>query len=118
MIGTSHPRIAVVTGSESGMGGAIAVALAEAGYDIGITRYRDVEQAQRTADEVRKTGQRAEIRHLDLTRLPEAAEVVDDLADALGGLGVLVNCAGVAHAAPVLDTAWADWRRVLSVDLD
>jgi NAD(P)-dependent dehydrogenase (short-subunit alcohol dehydrogenase family) len=116
--GRSHPRIAVVTGSESGIGRAVAVALAEAGFDIGITRYRDVEQAQRTADEVRKTGQRAEIRPLDLTRLPQAADVIDDLAGALGGLGVLVNCAGITHSAPVVDTTWADWRRVQSVDLD
>jgi NAD(P)-dependent dehydrogenase (short-subunit alcohol dehydrogenase family) len=118
MIRRPHPRIAVVTGSESGIGRATAVALAESGYDIGITRYRDVEQAQRTADEVRKTGQRAEIRRLDLTRLPQAAEVVDDLAEALGGIGVLVNCAGVTHAASTVDTAYADWRRVLAVDLD
>ena len=68
-----HPSVAVVTGSESGIGRAVAVALAESGYDVGITRYRDVEHAQRTADEVRKTGRRAEIRALDLTRLPEAA---------------------------------------------
>jgi NAD(P)-dependent dehydrogenase (short-subunit alcohol dehydrogenase family) len=118
MIDRSHPRIAVVTGSESGIGRAVAVGLAEAGFDIGVTRYKDVAEAQRTADEVRKTGRRAEIRHLDLTRLPEAADVIDDLADALGGLGVLVNCAGVAHSATALDTTFADWRRVLSVDLD
>jgi NAD(P)-dependent dehydrogenase (short-subunit alcohol dehydrogenase family) len=113
-----HPRIAVVTGSESGIGRAVAVALAEQGYDIGITRHRDVEHAQRTADEVRKTGRRAEIRALDLTRLPEAAEVVDDLADALGGIGVLVNCAGTGVSVPAVDTSWDDWRQVLAVDLD
>lgn len=118
MTGTSHPRIAVVTGSESGIGRAIAVALAESGFDIGITRYRDAGQAQRTADAVRRLGQRAEIRHLDLTRLPAAADVIDDLADALGGIGVLVNCAGVAHSATSLQTSYADWRRVLAVDLD
>src|SRR5215212_1017244 len=81
--GRDHPRFAVVTGSESGIGRAVAVALAEQGFDIGITRHRDVEHAQRTADEVRRTGRRAEIRALDLTRLPEAADVIDDLADVL-----------------------------------
>jgi NAD(P)-dependent dehydrogenase (short-subunit alcohol dehydrogenase family) len=117
-LGCNLPRVAVVTGSESGIGRAVAVALAECGYDVGITRYRDTAQAQRTADEVRKTGRRAEIRQLDLTRLPGAAEVVDDLADALGGIGVLVNCAGVGTTTPVLDTCYDEWRRVLDVDLD
>src|SRR3954454_6197610 len=116
--GRTHPRVAVVTGCESGTGRAVAVALAESGFDVGITRHREVEHAQRTADEVRKTGRRAEIRRLDLTCLPQAAGVVDDLADALGGLGVLVNCAGAGRSAPILDTSWTDWRQVLTVDLD
>jgi NAD(P)-dependent dehydrogenase (short-subunit alcohol dehydrogenase family) len=116
--GTEYPKVAIVTGSESGIGRAIAVALAGQGYDIGVTRHRDDAHAEDTAAEVRRAGRRAEIRSLDLTRLPEAADVIDDLADALGGIGVLVNCAGVVLAAPVLETGWADWRRVLSVDLD
>ncbi|OJF11900.1 SDR family oxidoreductase [Couchioplanes caeruleus] len=116
--GACHPRVAVVTGSESGIGRAIAVALAEDGYDVGITRHRDTAHAQRTADEVRKAGRRAEIRSLDLTRLPGAAAVVDDLAEALGGIGVLVNCAGTGTATPLLDTRWEQWRQVLAVDLD
>jgi NAD(P)-dependent dehydrogenase (short-subunit alcohol dehydrogenase family) len=115
---TEHPRFAIVTGSESGIGRAIAVALAKQGYDIGVTSHRDVEHARQTADEVRRAGRRAEIRSLDLTELPGAADVVDDLADALGGIGVLVNCAGIGLRAPVLDTGWEDWRNVLTVNLD
>ena len=116
--GTDHPRVAVVTGSESGIGRAVAVALAADGYDVGITSYRDDAHARRTADEVRRAGRRAEVRDLDLTRLPGAADVIDDLADALGGIGVLVNCAGTGASTSVLDTAWDDWRMVLAVDLD
>ncbi|AGZ44537.1 SDR family oxidoreductase [Actinoplanes friuliensis] len=115
---TNHPRVAIVTGSESGIGRAVAVALAADGYDVGITRYRDAEYAERTADEVRKLGRRAEIRGLDLTRLPQAADVVDELADALGGLGVLVNCAGAGQSSRFLETGWQEWREVLAVDLD
>src|SRR3712207_3372165 len=112
------PRVAIVTGSESGIGRATAVALAEAGCDIGITWYREREAAEATADEVRAVGRRAEVRHVDLTRLPQAADVVDELAEALGGVDVLVNDAGTGHMSTVLDTDFATWREVLATDLD
>src|SRR3954454_3573943 len=114
----SAPRIAIVTGSESGIGRATAVALAEAGCDLGITWYREREAAEATADEGRGLGRRAEVRHGDLTELPQGADVVDELAEALGGVDVLVNDAGTGHASTVLDTDFATWREVLATDLD
>ncbi|RLP91225.1 MULTISPECIES: SDR family oxidoreductase [unclassified Micromonospora] len=114
----NYPRIAVVTGADSGIGKACAVALAEAGFDIGITWYGDPDGADRTATEVRATGRRCEVAEVDLTRLPEAAAVVDQLADRLGGIGVLVNNAGTGASTPFVDTAWEKWREVLSVDLE
>jgi NAD(P)-dependent dehydrogenase (short-subunit alcohol dehydrogenase family) len=115
---TERSRVAVVTGSESGIGRATAVALAEQGCDVGITWYRDESMAHATADEVRRTGRAAEVRHLDLTRLPDAAGVVDGLADALGGLDVLVNDAGTGHTTPLLELDLDTWREVLTTDLD
>jgi NAD(P)-dependent dehydrogenase (short-subunit alcohol dehydrogenase family) len=112
-------RTAIVTGSDSGIGRATAVALARDGFDVGITYNRDEPGAQRTADQVRGLGRRAEVRHLDLTRLPDAADVVDELADALGGeLRVLVNNSGTGPDGTVLDLSFEDWRTALSVDLD
>jgi NAD(P)-dependent dehydrogenase (short-subunit alcohol dehydrogenase family) len=114
----SAGRVAIITGSESGIGRAIAVALAEQGYDLGITWYRDEAAGQATAEEVRSHGRRAEVRHLDLTRLPEAADVVDELAESLGGVDVLVNDAGTGHSTALLDLDLATWREVLATDLD
>src|SRR3954468_16685526 len=113
-----QPRTAVVTGSESGIGRATAVALAEAGGDIGIPWSQDEADAQGTAEEVRTTGRRAEVRHLDLTRLPGAADVVDELAEALGGVDVLVNCAGTGASQLLLELDYDTWREVLATDLD
>ena len=110
-------RIALVTGSDSGIGKATAVALAAAGYDVGITWHEDKDGAAETAHEVEAAGRRAEVRHLDLSQPETAAAVVDELADALGGLDVLVNNAGVGHSAPFLEHRLEDWRRVLEVDL-
>jgi NAD(P)-dependent dehydrogenase (short-subunit alcohol dehydrogenase family) len=111
-------RRAIVTGSDSGIGKATAVALAEDGCDVGITWHRDHEGAEGTADEVRAAGQKAEVRQLDLDQLPDAAAVVDELAGALGGLDVLVNNAGTGASSPFLEHSFEEWRHVLRVDLD
>jgi hypothetical protein len=112
------PRRAVVTGSESGIGRSIAVALADLGCDIGVTWYRDEEMGKETAEQVRAVGRRAELAHLDLTQLPQAADVVDELADALGGVDVFVNNAGMGTTAPFLDVSFEQWREVMATDLD
>ena len=109
---------AIITGSDSGIGKASAVALAKAGFDLGITWFRDQEGAEGTAREVEQAGRRAAVSRLDLTRLPEAADVVDLLADQLGGIDVLVNNAGTGSGDSVLELEFEEWRRVIDVDLN
>src|SRR5215203_5931773 len=111
-------RVAIVTGSESGIGRATAVALARQGVDLGITWFREEAAGEATAEEVRALGRRAELRHQDLTQLPGAADVVYELAEALGGLDVLVNDAGAGHATSLLELDLDTWREVLATDLD
>lgn len=106
------------TGSDSRIGEAVAVALAQAGFDVGVTYHSDDKGADATAAKVRDAGRRCEVRRLDQSQLPGAAAVVDELAEALGGLGVLVNNAGTGISTPVVDTSYDDWLHVLSVDLD
>ena len=113
-----EPRTAIVTAGDSGIGKATAVALAALGCDVGLTWRSDEQGAQQTAKEVEELGRRAEVRRLDLTALPQAADVVDELADALGGVDVLVNNAGTGMRTLVLEVTWEQWREVLSVDLE
>ena len=94
------PGKAIITAGDSGIGKATAVALAEAGFDVGITWHSDEDGAKGTAEEVAAAGRRAEVRRLDLGDLPDAAGVIDELADALGGLDVLVNNAGTGSSTP------------------
>jgi len=109
--------VAIVTASDSGIGKATAVALAREGFDLGVTWHKDQDGAVGTAREIEQAGRRCEVRQLDLLRLPEAADVVDDLVDALGGLDVFVNNAGVSRGAPFVELSWEDWCATLTVDL-
>jgi len=108
---------AIITGSDSGIGKATAVALARDGHDVGITYSRDGEGARATAEEVRSLGRRAEVRHLDLTQSETIQPLIDELADALGGLDVLVNNAGTGASTPFLEIELEEFRNVLEVDL-
>jgi hypothetical protein len=113
-----EPRYAIVTAADSGIGRATAVALAAAGLDVGITWHTDEQGAHRTAEEVEAAGQRAEIGQLDTTELNTCGDVVDELAERLGGLDVFVNNAGTGSSTLALDTSLEQWRHVVAADLD
>jgi NAD(P)-dependent dehydrogenase (short-subunit alcohol dehydrogenase family) len=75
--------VAIITGSESGIGKAIAVLPAETGFDLDGTVHQDRSHPEQTAEEVRAAGRRAEMRPLNPTELPGAC------CAAQGGLGLL-----------------------------
>ncbi len=113
--------IAIVTASDSGIGQEAAKELAENGYDVGITYHEDEAGARETLEAVEGVGCRGEIRRLDLTNpnLTKAADVIDELADALGGLDVLVNNAGTGDpTGDFLELSYEEWRKVLDTNLD
>lgn len=112
-----EPRRAIVTGADSGIGRATAVALAAEGVDVAITWHSDAAGAEDTAEEVRSHGSRAIVARLDTTEIPACGDVVDDLVAELGGLDVFVNNAGTGLSTPFLDVSLDEWRRVVDVDL-
>jgi NAD(P)-dependent dehydrogenase (short-subunit alcohol dehydrogenase family) len=57
------------------------------------------------------------VRHVDLTEVSQGARLVSELADALGGIDVLVNNAGTGHLTPFVELSLEEWRRVIDVDL-
>jgi NAD(P)-dependent dehydrogenase (short-subunit alcohol dehydrogenase family) len=108
---------AIVTGSDSGIGKATAVALARQGFDIGVTWHEDHEGARATAGEVEEHGRRAEVRRLDLAELDSVQAVIGELADALGAIDVLVNNAATGTSKPFLEIELSDFRHIVDVDL-
>jgi NAD(P)-dependent dehydrogenase (short-subunit alcohol dehydrogenase family) len=108
---------AIVTGSDSGIGKATAVALAEAGFDVGITWRREHDAAEATAAKVRELGRQAEVRRLDLLELGDVPGIVEELAGELGELRVFVNNAATGHRSAFLELSLAEWQQVIDVDL-
>jgi len=115
---TFSPSTAIVTASDSGIGRATAVALAQNGLDIGITWHTDEQGAQQTATEVRSHGRQAVVSRLDTTELPSCGDVIDGLADQLGGVDVFVNNAGAGDGTMFLDLDWDTWVNTVRTDLD
>ncbi|MBV9943001.1 MAG: SDR family oxidoreductase, partial [Solirubrobacterales bacterium] len=109
--------VAIVTGGNSGIGRASAVALAASGFDVGITWHRERERADDALREIEAAGSRAALRHLDGHAVHEAAQAVDELAEELGGVDVLVNNAGYGTSKPFLQLSAEEWRAVIDVDL-
>jgi NAD(P)-dependent dehydrogenase (short-subunit alcohol dehydrogenase family) len=108
---------AIVTGSDSGIGRATAVALAARGFDVGVTWHTDEDGAEETAAQVRRHRVRAVVARLDLTAGEAVTRVIESVADGLGGLDVLVNNAGANHRAAVVDDTLEGWRHAIELNL-
>lgn len=112
------PRRAIVTASDSGIGAATAIALADAGMDVGITWHSDQQGAEHTAEEVRARGRRAVVVHFDATEFDAVPQIIDELADALGGVDVFVNNAGASTPRPVLEIPMREWLDTMALNVD
>ncbi|MCG7432445.1 SDR family oxidoreductase [Kocuria indica] len=90
---------ALVTGGDSGIGRAVAIAFAREGADVAINYLSDEESdAQDTKQWIEKAGRKAVLLPADLREEATARQVVDDAAEQLGGLDILVNNAGFQWA--------------------
>ena len=103
MIDLSGKR-ALVTGAGMGIGQGIAIELARQGADVAVHYAHSEKDANETASEIERLGVGHALVQGDLSRVVECERVVDEAANSLGGLDVLVNNAGVTRALDFLDT--------------
>ena len=111
-------RVGIVTGAARGIGAAIAERLAADGLAVCIADL-DAAAAAGQAERIVAQGGIAVACQMDVTQPTSAQAMVDATLAHFGQIDVLVNNAGVTGpSAPLADYPDADWRRVLSVDLD
>ena len=107
-------RVAAVTGANTGLGRAIAEALAAAGADIACIGRSDPAE---TLSAVKSLGRRGHWVNADLGARPDYQRIVAETVSQLGGLHVLVNNAGIIRRANAIEFTEADWDAVLDVNL-
>ena len=110
-------KVAVITGSGSGIGQAIAIRLASEGASIVVDYRNHIEQAQDTKAKAEAAGGKAILVQADVSILANNQNLIDQTYAQLGRCDILVNNAGVEKNAPFWEVTEADYDFVLNVNL-
>ncbi len=114
---TLKGKNAIVTGSTSGIGLAIASALAEAGANVVINGFGTDAQIADAVRQVSAHGTRVSYDAADMTRHNQIAEMVAKAEKDLGSVDILVNNAGIQHVAPIEEFPIEKWDAILAINL-
>lgn len=109
-------KVALVTGASRGLGQAMALGLAEAGAAVATL---DVSASGETCQQIEALGRRCHSITCDLLQAgpDDLSEVVAEVVEALGGLVILINNAGIIRRTPILEFSEVDWDDVLRINL-
>jgi 3-hydroxybutyrate dehydrogenase len=109
-------RHALVTGGGRGIGRATALALAREGADVAVSA-RTRKEVDAVAEELRSLRVRAAAVTADVGKVEDVQAMFRSAREALGGLDIVVNGAGIAPSAPLVKTSDETWRQVLETNL-
>jgi len=108
---------ALVTGANSGIGRAVALALGEAGADVVVNWFSGEDAAKETADEISELGVRAIAHQADVSKEEDVKRMFARMVEEFGTIDILVNNAGLQQDAPFDEMSIEQWNRVLGVNL-
>jgi glucose 1-dehydrogenase len=108
---------ALVTGSASGIGKAVAIALGKAGADVVVNYRSGADQANEVAAEIGKCGSRAYAHQADVSREEQVKEMFQKMFQEFGTIDILVNNAGLQQDAPFDEMTIDQWNTVINVNL-
>ncbi len=110
-------EVAIVTGAGKGIGRAIAVALARAGWYVAVNYRSSATAAEETLAQIKKDGGRGELLPFDVTDAGRTKAALDDLFSRYKGIDVLVNNAGITADGLFMMMPEKDWRQVIDTTL-
>jgi glucose 1-dehydrogenase len=110
-------KAAIVTGSDSGIGRAIALELARQGAAVTINYHKNEDAANATKKEIEDAGGKAQIIQADVSSVADIQKLVDGTVSAFGRLDILVNNAGMETRTSTLDTTEHQFDLVIAIDL-
>jgi 3-oxoacyl-[acyl-carrier protein] reductase len=111
-------KTALVTGAARGIGQAIALRLAQQGYSVALHYHTSRSDAEQTCVQLRSLGAQAIALQADLRKATEATALVQEAAQELGSLGVLVNNVGNYIKKPLAQLEISDWQEMLDSNLN
>jgi NAD(P)-dependent dehydrogenase (short-subunit alcohol dehydrogenase family) len=109
-------KVALITGAGVGFGEAISLAFAQFGCDIAASDL-DIDKPRSTAERVRKSGTRGIAVQANVAIPSDVTAMVETTVRELGGIDILVNCAGIPQHDPAELTPLETWDRVLDINL-
>jgi glucose 1-dehydrogenase len=108
---------ALVTGANSGIGRAVAVALGQAGADVVVNYVAGDDAAEEVAGEIRECGSKAYAHKADVSQEDQVQEMFRSMVAQFGTIDILVNNAGLQRDAAFHEMTLAQWNTVISVNL-
>lgn len=111
-------KVALVTGSSSGIGAAIAKELAAQGATVAIHYRGNQDGAEHVAAQIREAGGTCSLFKADVSNLESAQALVKEVEDSLGVISILVNNAGTTADTLLLSMKPEDWERVIQTNLN
>lgn len=108
---------ALVTGASSGIGKAVAIALAKEGVNVVVNCSSHPEHGQQVADEIKANGGTAIVYQADVSKEDEVQAMYKEMFKQFGTIDILVNNAGLQRDSAFADMSLADWQKVIDVNL-
>ncbi|MBI2558700.1 3-oxoacyl-ACP reductase FabG [Candidatus Woesearchaeota archaeon] len=116
-MGKLDGKIAIVTGSNRGIGKGIAIALAREGCKVVVNSYKEDEDAKKTAEEIKKLGADSIFVKADVIREVDMKSLVEHTVKHFGRLDIMVNNAGILVQGTVDTLTEQDWDKQMDVNL-